>query len=380
MSAEKRESELKRAECTDGVLCQTHIGGQALLEGVMMRGKYSWACAIRTPEGDIYTEEHDLKTRQDRHGWLYWPLIRGCRALIESLVLGFKALDIAAEHAYDLEEDEEKPAEPEATEADPVAEFPAVTEEAEEEGESKSMKVLMAVSMVLGVALGVAIFIMVPALLANLIVGPYENHFILWNIVDGIARVVIFIAYIWAIAFMKDIKRMFAYHGAEHKTIHAFEHGDELTPANAQRYPTLHVRCGTAFVIMVLILAIIIYTFVPIKEICIGLGVTSSVGRYFIIVASRILFLPLIAGIGYEITVKWAGSRPDNKLVKVILWPGLQMQRLTTRQPDDSMLECAIAAMRIVLERERVVEAEKAAKELADEHHEDQAEGVRASA
>ena len=262
----------------------------------------------------------------------------------------------------------------------PAESTPALAAEEKEKESSKTFGILMGVSMVLGIVLGIAIFIMVPALLSNLIVGPYENHFIIWNIVDGVARVVIFILYIWAIAFMKDIKRMFAYHGAEHKTIHAFEHGDELTPANAQRYPTLHVRCGTAFVIMVLILAIIIYTFIPIKEICIGLGVTSAVGRYFLIVGCRILFLPLIAGIGYEITVKWAGSRPDNKLVRIVLWPGLQMQRLTTRQPDDSMIECAIAAMKIVVEREEAEEAAKLSEGLASEHHEDQAEGVRAGA
>ena len=394
----KGKSELKRAAETEGVLCQTHIGGQALIEGVMMRGKYNWAVAVRTPEGGIYTEEHDLPTRPDKHGWLYWPVIRGCRAMVESLVLGFKALEVAADNAYDFDEDDEDAGKRPATadvataSAEPAGEtveaigaavmetseaangarteliaddsitlsetvekeIPAAPAKPEKEakgGDSES-RAIMIVGSVLGIALGVAAFILLPAFLANLIVGDYNSNIIAWNIVDGVARVAIFILYIWLISFMKDIKRMFRYHGAEHKTIHCFEHGLPLTPENAQQFSTLHVRCGTAFLIMTLILAIIVFSLVPVKEITTALGMTEGIGQFLIIVLVRVLFVPLVAGLGYELTVKWAGSHPERKSVRVVLWPGLQMQRLTTAQPDDSMIECAIAAMEIVLARE----------------------------
>ena len=153
---------------------------------------------------------------------------------------------------------------------------------------------------------------------------------------------------------------MFGYHGAEHKTIHCYEHGLELTPENARRFPRLHVRCGTAFLIMVMILAILIYTIIPVNALISAWGVPDGAPKLILVILVRIIFLPVIAGVGYEITVKWAGSHPGSPLVKVILWPGMQMQYLTTREPDDSQLECAIAAMKIVLEREER-EAAKAA-------------------
>jgi uncharacterized protein YqhQ len=147
---------------------------------------------------------------------------------------------------------------------------------------------------------------------------------------------------------MPDIHRVFAYHGAEHKTIHCLEHGEELTPANAQRYSTQHLRCGTAFLLMVLVIAILIYTLVPIRLIAAQMGVTNSWLLLLVVVAIRLLLLPLIAGISYEITVKWAGRHEKSPLVRVIMWPGLQMQRLTTAEPSDDMVEAAIAATRAV--------------------------------
>ena len=161
---------------------------------------------------------------------------------------------------------------------------------------------------------------------------------------------------------MEDIKRMFMYHGAEHKTIHCFEHGLELTPENARSFPRLHVRCGTAFLIMVMIIAILVYTAIPLNALISAWGVPDGAPKLLLVIVVRILFLPVIAGISYEITVKWAGSHPDNPLVKVVLWPGMQMQYLTTREPDDDQIECAIAAMKLVLARE---EAESAKTEDA---------------
>ncbi len=351
-------TDLSRAFKEDGQR-KTHVGGQALIEGIMMRGKYNWAVAVREPDGNIYVEEHDLVSGKDKHAWMKWPFIRGCTALVESLGLGFKALEIAAEHAFGDEEGEERQQQ-EADEMvahfeeqfDPVADSSASGQEASREEEGGLGKGVMTFSMVMGVILGVVLFIVAPAAITNLIVGEYDQNTILWNIVDGILRVAIFIFYIWLIGRMEDIRRMFQYHGAEHKAIHCYEHCLEMTPENARSFPRLHVRCGTAFLIMVLILAIIIYTVLPINVIIDAAAIPDGLPKLLLVIAVRLLFLPLIAGISYEITVRWAGGHPDNPLVKVILWPGMQMQYLTTNEPDDEHIECAIAAMNVVLARE----------------------------
>lgn len=331
----KKKSDLSRAFSEDGEL-KTHVGGQALLEGIMMRGRYNWSVAVREPAGTIYTEEHDLASGRPENSWLRWPVVRGVVAFVESLMLGYKALEIAALHAFDDGG--------ETTEGD-----------APEGGGFGERE--MVISMVLGLALGVALFVVAPAVITNLIVGEYDRATLAWNLVDGLLRVAVFVFYIWLIGRMSDIKRMFGYHGAEHKTIHCYEHGLPLTPENARSFPRLHVRCGTAFLIMVMIIAIIVYTVTPLNALISAWGVPDGAPKLLLVIAVRILLMPVIAGISYEITVKWAGSRPSNPLVKVVLWPGMQMQYLTTREPDDSQIECAIAAMRVVLERERREEA-----------------------
>lgn len=364
MTSKDGKSDLSRAFSEDGER-KTHVGGQALLEGIMMRGKYNWAVAVREPDGNIYIEEHDLASGRKKNSWLSWPFVRGCTALVESLGLGFKALEIAAEHAFGEEEDEERSQD----EADAMVEElesqfdqsdeNATSEKAADESASKGDdddatlgKGFMALSMVMGVVLGVVVFLVVPALLTNLIVGEYDSNMVLWNVVDGLLRVLVFVFYIWLIGRMEDIRRMFGYHGAEHKTIHCYEHCLPLTPENARSFPRLHVRCGTAFLIMVLIIAILVYTIIPVNMLIEAWGVPDGAPKLALVIAVRILFLPLIAGISYEITVRWAGSHPDNPLVKVILWPGMQMQYLTTNEPTDDQIECAIAAMNKVLERE----------------------------
>lgn len=427
----KQKSDLSRAFSEDGAV-KTHVGGQALIEGVMMRGKYNWAVAVREPSGAIYVEEHDLASGQDKNGWMYWPLVRGCRALVESLMLGFKALEIAALHAFGDEEGEQKAVaeaayveavaaeEKRRTEREAardgagpgtrgadgegrtfdwrrdfgnpdemmdglgaqrtleVAEGPAVEGACEPVGcagaaagedaapgapakndgeEADFGHREMVFSMVVGLVLGVVLFIVAPAAVTNLIVGEYDDHTLAWNIVDGLLRVAVFVFYIWLIGRMEDIRRMFMYHGAEHKAIHCFEHGLPMTPENARQFPRLHVRCGTAFLIMVMVIAILVYTIFPLNAIISGFGVPDGLPKLALVIVARIVLMPVIAGISYEITVKWAGSHPDNPLVKVILWPGMQMQYLTTHEPDDSQMECAIAAMQAVLDRE---DAEKA--------------------
>ena len=376
----RKRSETARAFAEDGPR-KTHVGGQALIEGVMMRGKFNWAVAVREPDGGMYVEDHDLASGRAKNGWMHWPVVRGCRAFVESLMLGYKALEIAAMHAFADEDDESEEKkfswkddfgnpdemidalgaqrtlevvcepEPETATAS-VRDVPA--EPVGEEGSSDEGfgKKEMAVSMVLGLVLGVVLFIVAPAFITNLVVGEYDSSPVLWNIFDGVLRVLVFIFYIWLIGRMEEIKRMFSYHGAEHKTIHCYEHGMPLTPDNARSFPRLHVRCGTAFLIMVMIIAIFVYTAIPLDALIGAWGVPDGAPKLALVIFVRILFLPVIAGISYEITVKWAGSHPENPLVKVVLWPGMQMQRLTTKEPDDGMLECAIAAMQRVLDRE----------------------------
>jgi uncharacterized protein YqhQ len=222
----------------------------------------------------------------------------------------------------------------------------------------------MTVTMIVGVLLGIGLFVVLPALVTNLIIGDYGEKTLLWNVVDGVLRVAVFVFYIWLIGRMKDIRRMFGYHGAEHKTIHCYEHGLDLTVENARRFPTLHVRCGTAFLLTTMLIAILVFTVVPVGPLIDVLGVTNGALRLVLVICSRIILLPVIAGLSYEVTVKWAGAHPESPLVQFVLWPGLQMQRLTTHQPDDGMLECAIASMRRVLERE---EREHAAKQVRAE-------------
>ncbi len=206
--------------------------------------------------------------------------------------------------------------------------------------------------MVLGLVLGVVLFVVAPAFITNVIVGEYDDNTLLWNVFDGVVRVAVFVLYIWLIGRMQEIKRMFAYHGAEHKTIHCYEHELPLTVENARKFPCLHVRCGTAFLIMVMLIAIVVYTIVPLNALILAWGVPDGALKLALVIFIRILLMPVIAGISYEITVKWAGNNPDNPLVKLILWPGMQMQHLTTHEPDDGMLECAIEAMKIVIARE----------------------------
>ena len=211
-------------------------------------------------------------------------------------------------------------------------------------------------SLVFGVVLAVVIFIILPAVATNLVVGQATERPFTWNAVDGVLRVVAFFLYIWAISRMKDIQRVFAYHGAEHKTIHAYEHGLPLEAPVIQRWSTQHMRCGTSFLLMVMVVAILVFSLVPVKAIALQYGIDNRFIILGLLILSRILLMPLVAGIAYEITVKWAGAHSDHPVVKVLLWPGLQMQRMTTREPDDSMIEVAVAAMSLVVAREDLEE------------------------
>ena len=190
----KPKSDLSRAFSEDGAR-KTHVGGQALLEGVMMRGKYNWAVGVREPDGGVYEESHDLASGQSKNGWMYWPCVRGCRAMVESLVLGYKALEIAALHAFNEDEEDEA----ESATSEPAA---------KSDGDAVFGKKEMAFSMVLGLVMGVVLFIVAPAFITNLLVGEYDAHTLAWNIVDGLLRVAVFVFYLWLIGRMSDIMRL----------------------------------------------------------------------------------------------------------------------------------------------------------------------------
>lgn len=310
----------------------TKIGGQAVIEGVMMRGSHNWVVTARDSSGIMHHEEHDLERSSKKKQWLSWPIVRGVVALIDSLVLGTKALTISA----------------------------ILSGADEEEGEELSSTAIGG-SLIVGALGAILLFIMLPAWVTNLMVGPATNNPILWNAVDGVWRAVAFFAYVALIGLVPDIRRVFMYHGAEHKSIHAYEHGEELTVENARKYPTLHVRCGTAFLLMVMVLAIVVFSLIPIRTIVSSFGIESNALVLTIVIASRIVFMPLVAGLAYELTVKWAGSNADKRIVQIMLWPGLQLQRLTTSEPTDDMLEVALNSMKLVVDREKAEEAKLAA-------------------
>lgn len=351
----------------DGELFATHIGGAATLEGVMMRGRDHWAVAVRCEDGSIYTEEHDLPTPESRPAWMKLPLVRGCASLVSSMSLSYKAMEIAAEHAFEEEGGEKTQAagmpnvEVLPGEAAPDAPASAASEdESSSAGGTNASSASsdapawqFVLSTVLGLALGMGLFVALPVGLSNLLMGPLtSDNTIAWNLCEALLRIIVLIAYVGGIGLVPDMARLYGYHGAEHQSIHCFEHGLPLTPENAAKFSRIHVRCGTAFLVMTVMVAIVVHTLVPVGAWADGLGL-AGIPRSLFVFASRIAMLPLVAGLSYEVTVKWAGSHPDNPLVKIALWPGLMMQKLTTRTADEGMLECAIAALKLVDEHER---------------------------
>lgn len=284
------------------------VGGQAVLEGVMMRGVTTWAVAVRKPDGEIETAVEKIEPWARRHAVLRWPIIRGIIALAESLKIGFRALGMSAN--AQLDEDEEKQ---------------------ELGGMAWGMTIFISL------AFAILLFFVIPVGLTSLIKDWLDSSFLFW-LVEGIVRTGIFIGYIVAISRMEDLRRVFEYHGAEHKTISCYEAEDELTPARASLYSRLHPRCGTSFLLIVMVVAI--FVFAP-------LGLPA----WYWLVASRIIGVPFIAGIAYEL-IKWAGRSRDKSWVRAIMWPGLMLQNLTTREPDEEQLEVAIAALNAVLEVE----------------------------
>ena len=293
------------------------LGGQAVLEGVMMRGISVWAVAVRRPDGEIEVTSEPLVSWAKRSRVLRWPVIRGVVALAESLKIGFRALAISAN--AQLEEDEQ--------------------------GEKQEIGGFMwGLTIAFSLALAVGLFFVIPVGATSLIKDELGSSLLFW-LVEGLLRTAIFIAYIWAISRLPDLRRVFEYHGAEHKTISCYEAEDELTPQRAKLYSRLHPRCGTSFLLIVMVLAI--FVFAPI-----------GLPAWYWLLASRILGIPLIAGLSYEV-IKWAGRNRRKRWVRAVMWPGLMLQNLTTREPDKDQLAVAIAALEAVLAVEKPGEAAK---------------------
>ncbi|MBQ2896810.1 MAG: DUF1385 domain-containing protein [Clostridia bacterium] len=294
---------------------KTSIGGQAVMEGVMMRGPKSYAVAVRKPGGEIIIDTKQLPNK-NKNWFTKLPIVRGCINFVQSLVLGTKTLMYSAEFV-DLEEDE-----------------PSKFDKwLEDKLGDKIKDVVIYVSVVLSLFLSIGLFILLPTWIVGFTKSFIQSS-VLKSLLEGVTRIVIFLVYLWAVSKMNDIKRVFQYHGAEHKTIACYEAGLELTPENAKKMTRLHPRCGTSFLLIVMVVSIIFFSFLRWDNV-------------FIRSITRIALLPVVAGISYEI-IKLAGKY-DNLITKIISYPGLCLQKITTNEPDDSQLEVAIASMKAVL-------------------------------
>ena len=292
-----------------------NIGGQAVIEGVMMKAAKAWTVAVRDQRGEIHVKKEGLLELPSP---LKRPILRGIAALIQALSLGIKALSYSAEKAVGAEEKSFSP-------------------------------FTMAMTITVSVALGIVLFLLLPLYLTRLlgiVFSSVQGSSFVFNLVDGLIRIVFFLIYVASISFMKDIRRVFEYHGAEHKVIYTYEAGEALTVENARRHSTLHPRCGTSFLLVVMVVSILIFSFIP-KE--------WSLGLKFI---SRIVLIPLIAGLSYEF-IRFSAKRvKDSSALSrvffgVLIRPGLCLQRITTRQPDDAQIEVAIRALNEVLSMDR---------------------------
>lgn len=282
------------------------VGGQAVIEGVMMRDANKTATAVRLPNGEIEVETHPVTSIRDRYPVLNLPLIRGSVIMVESLVIGMRALSFSAQAAG--EEDEQM------------------------------TKKEIAMTILFALVLASVLFIVIPTGAAHL-AAAYTDDPIVFNLIEGGIRLAVFLLYIWGISFMGGIRRVFQYHGAEHKTIHCYEAGEALTVENVQKFPRLHPRCGTNFLLIVMVVAIVFHVFFGWPDL-------------WLRILSRLAVLPVVAGVSYEI-IRFAG-RSENRIVRIMITPGLWLQYLTTRPPADEMVEVAIESLKAVLPPEDI--------------------------
>lgn len=298
-----------------------NIGGEALMEGVMMRGNRTVVSTIRKSSGELVTTTRTYIPITKRHKILGLPFIRGGINMIESMIVGIKALMESAEYV-EFEESESK-----------------FDKWIEKKFGDKSTNIIMYVSVIFALAMGIGLFMLLPNLVADLLPFSKEtaSGAFLANIMEGMIRIIIFLAYVWLVSKNKEIRRVFQYHGAEHKTIFAYENMDELMVENVRKHTRFHPRCGTTFIFVVVIISILVF------------ALTGWHSRLLNVVI-RLALLPVIAGVSYEL-FKLA-ARSESKLIKLVSYPGILLQRITTQEPDDSMVEVAIASLKAVLESE----------------------------
>ena len=292
-----------------------NVGGQAVIEGVMMRAPRSVAIAVRRPNGEIVVKRELVVPLSEKYPVVKLPIVRGAVALFQSLIIGIKALNFSANEAM-------------------------TEEEKEKDGTSEELSSwAMAGTMAVAFGFGIGLFFVLPLYATKWLtqLSLVSDNNIVFNLVDGVIRVIVFLIYIWGISRMSDIRRVFQYHGAEHKSIFAYEAGEELTVENVRRYSRLHPRCGTSFLLIVMLVSIAVFSLIP------------KLWPFYLKAGSRIVLLPLIAGISYEF-LKWSAKNDTNPLVKLIITPGLALQRLTTGEPDDAQLEVAIRSLDEALE------------------------------
>jgi len=319
----------------------TLVGGQAVLEGVMMRTPHAWAIACRKPSGEVVSMSEPLERPSDKHKWMGWPIVRGVMTLGYAMNLGYRALRFSANVAI---EDMMGEGAGEGTKQDRVATGASPTRRASEPTPAPSSKSagrekaatisgwLAAANVVLSLAFFIFMYKYVPLLAATELkkISPALGGRIIFNLIDGVIRLLIFLFFIWGVSLWKEIRRVYEYHGAEHKTVFAFENGDPLDTAAVQKYSTFHPRCGTSFLMTVMLISIAFYMLIP---------YTTFWARF----ASRIILLPVIAGVSYEI-IRFA-AKHRGSLFALMTAPGLWLQRITTRPPSDDQAQCAIVAL-----------------------------------
>ena len=319
---------------------ETLVGGQAVLEGVMMRSPHAWSIACRKPSGEVVTLTEPLARPSEKHKWMGWPILRGVMTLGYAMNLGYRALRFSANVAIEdlMVEGEESKSKAPAQPA-PKAELP------KSESRKKAASIsswLAAVNIVISLAFFIFMYKYIPLLAATELkkIDPALGGRIVFNLVDGAIRLILFLLFIWGVSLWKDIRRVYEYHGAEHKTVFAFENGDPLETASVQKYSTFHPRCGTSFLMTVMLISIGFYMLIPF---------TSFWARF----ASRIVLLPVIAGVSYEI-IRFA-AKHRGSLFALMTAPGLWLQRITTKPPSDDQAQCAIVALdqAMSLEKER---------------------------
>ena len=304
-----------------------YYGGQAVIEAVMMRGRKSMAVAVRNPQDEIVLHEEPLTAAIYTSRWGQWPFVRGLAMLWDALGLGMRALMWSADVAMQ-EEDQKEPVEF----SGPVA----------------------WTTIAASLAFAIGLFCLLPTYASQFLAGYFDDHPIIDAIFEGGIRLILFVLYLWGIGQMSDIRRVFGYHGAEHKTINAYEAGEELTVPVVQRYSVQHTRCGTSFLLYVLIISIIL--FAPLTFAGIEPGWLALLLRF----VTRLLLIPVVAGIAYEI-IRFSARHDKNPAMRALIAPGLLLQKLTTREPDDQMVACAIAALEPVLAADRAASEEAAA-------------------